>query len=57
MLLFFLPPVVQAAIGVVVAVVGLALLHSYVIAAVGVIGVGVGVARYIRSRRLNGSQR
>jgi hypothetical protein len=57
MLLFFLPPVVQAAIGVVVAVVGLALLHSYIIAGFGLAGIAIGAARYVRSRRPNGFQR
>jgi hypothetical protein len=57
MLLFLLPPVVQAAIGVVIAVVGLALLHSYIIAGIGVVGIAVGAARYVRSRRANGFQR
>jgi hypothetical protein len=57
MLLFFLPPVVQAAIGVVILVAGLVLLHSVILAGVGAVGVAVGGARYLRSRRLNGSQR
>ena len=57
MLLFFLPPVIQAAIGVVTLVIGLALLHSVIIAGIGVIGVAVGGARYVRSRRPNGIQR
>jgi hypothetical protein len=57
MLLFFLPPVVQAAIGVVILVVGLALAHSVIIAGIGVGGVAVGGVRYVRSRRPNGFQR
>ncbi len=57
MVLFFLPPVVQAALGVVVAIVGLALLHSYLIAAAGAVGIAVGAARYVRSRRRTGFQR
>jgi putative effector of murein hydrolase LrgA (UPF0299 family) len=56
MLLFFLPPVVQVAISVVIAVVGLALLHSYIIAGIAVAGIAVGVTRYVRSRRRNGFQ-
>jgi hypothetical protein len=57
MVLFFLPPAVQAAIGVVIAIVGLALLHSYVIAGVGLAGIAVGAVRYVRSRRRTGFQR
>ena len=57
MLLFFLPPIVQAAIGVVILVVGLVLLHSVLLAGVGVLGVAVGAIRYARSRRPNGFQR
>jgi hypothetical protein len=53
MLLFFLPPVVQALIGVVGIVIGLAL-HSVIIAALGVVGIGVGGARWLRSRRNGG---
>ena len=57
MFLFFLPPVVQAAIGVVIVVVGLALMHSYIVAGAGAVGIAVGTARYLRSRRSNGFQR
>jgi len=57
MLLFFLPPVVQVAIGVVGFVIGLALLHSVIIAGIGAVGIAVGAARYVRSRRPNGFQR
>jgi putative effector of murein hydrolase LrgA (UPF0299 family) len=57
MLLFFLPPVVQVAISVVIAVVGLALLHSYIVAGIAVAGIAVGVTRYVRSRRQTGFQR
>jgi hypothetical protein len=53
MLLFFLPPVIQVAIGVVVLVIGLAV-HMYIVAGIGVIGLAVGTARYVRSRRPNG---
>jgi hypothetical protein len=54
MLLFFLPPVVQVAIGVVGLVVGVALLHSVIIAGFGVLGVAVGGVRYVRSRQASG---
>ena len=57
MLLFFLPPVVQVAIGVVIAVIGLVLLHSVIIIVAGVLGVAVGGVRYVRSRQANGLQR
>jgi hypothetical protein len=57
MLLFFLPPVVQAAIGVVILVIGLVLLHSVIIVVAGVLGVAVGGVRYVRSRQANGRQR
>ena len=57
MLLFFLPPIVQAAIGVVILVVGIAVAHSVVIAGIGVLGVAVGGVRYVRSRRANGLRR
>jgi hypothetical protein len=57
MFLFFLPPVVQVAIGVVGLVIGLALLHSVIIAGAGVVGIAVGAARFIRSRRPNEFQR
>jgi hypothetical protein len=57
MLLFFLPPVVQIAIGVVGLVVGAALLHSVLIAGIGAVGIGVGAVRYVRSRRPNGLPR
>jgi uncharacterized membrane protein len=57
MLLFFLPPVAQVLIGVVILVVGLALVHSTIIAGIGLVGVAVGGVRYVRSRRPNGFQR
>ena len=57
MLLFFLPPVVQVAIGVVVLVVGLAVLHMYIVAGIGLVGIAVGATRYVRSRRPSGLQR
>jgi hypothetical protein len=57
MFLFFLPPIVQVLISVVILVVGLALVHSTIIAVIGVLGVAVGGVRYVRSRRPNGFQR
>jgi uncharacterized membrane protein (Fun14 family) len=57
MLLFLLPPVVQVLIGVVILVIGIALLHSTILAGVGVLGVAVGGVRYVRSRRANGTPR
>jgi hypothetical protein len=45
MLLFFLPAVVQVLIGVVILVVGLALVHSTILAGIGVAGVAVGGIR------------
>ena len=57
MLLFFLPPVVQVAIGVVGLVVGVALLHSVLVAGFGVLGVAVGGVRYVRSRQASGLPR
>ena len=50
-------PVVQVAIGVVVLVVGLAVMHMYIIAGVGLVGIAVGATRYVRSRRPSGLQR
>ena len=57
MLLFFLPPVIQAAIGVVILLIGLVLLHSVIIIVAGVLGVAVGGVRYVRSRQANVPQR
>jgi hypothetical protein len=57
MLMFFLPPVVQVALGVVILVVGLAVVHMYVIAGIGILGIAVGATRYVRSRRPTGLQR
>ena len=54
MLLFFLPPVVQVLIGVVALVIGMALLHSVILAVIGALGIAVGATRYVRSRRPNG---
>jgi hypothetical protein len=50
MFLFFLPPVVQALIGVALIVAGVAL-HILVLAAVGVVGLTFGATRWARSRR------
>jgi hypothetical protein len=57
MLMFFLPPVVQVALGVVILVVGLAVAHTYVIAGIGILGIAIGATRYVRSRRPHGIQR
>jgi hypothetical protein len=57
MLGIFLPPVVAVILGVIVLVVGLAVVHSTVLVAFGVIGVAVGGVRYLRRQRGNGIQR
>jgi hypothetical protein len=57
MLMFFLPPVVQVLIGVVVLVVGLAVFHSAIVAGVGVLGLAVGAVRWARKQRGNGLPR
>jgi hypothetical protein len=57
MLMFFLPPVVQVALGVVILVLGLAVVHMYVVAGIGILGIAVGATRYVRSRRPTGLQR
>lgn len=51
--MFFLPPVVQVVIGVVVLVAGLAVFHSVVIAAVGGVGLAFGAVRWARKQRGN----
>jgi hypothetical protein len=56
-MLFFFPPRIQIVVGVVMIVVGLAVLHGFILAGVGVVGVAFGAARYVRSRRTNGFQR
>jgi uncharacterized membrane protein (Fun14 family) len=56
-MLFFFPAKVQIVAGVVLLVVGLAVLHSFILAGVGVLGVAFGATRYLRSRRLNEFQR
>ncbi len=50
MFLFFLPPVVQALIGVALIVAGVAL-HILLLAAVGVVGLAAGATRWALSRR------
>jgi hypothetical protein len=56
MFLFFLPPVVQAVIGIAVIAAGL-VLHSYILAGVGVAGLVIGGARWATRSRRNGFQR
>jgi hypothetical protein len=56
-MLFFFPAKVQIVAGIVLLVVGLTVLHGFILAGVGVLGVAFGTTRYLRSRRLNGSQR
>jgi hypothetical protein len=50
-MLLFLPPRIQALIGVVVMVIGLVALHSLIVAALGTVGLAVGAGRWIHSRR------
>jgi hypothetical protein len=57
MMLFFVPAKIQAAVGVVMIVAGLTVLHSFILVGLGVLGVAFGAARYVRSRRPNGFQR
>jgi hypothetical protein len=57
MVLFFLPPVVQAIIGVVILVVGLAVFHSAILAGVGAVGLAIGAVRWARKQRGNGLAR
>jgi hypothetical protein len=56
-MLIFFPAKIQAVVGVVLIVAGLTVLHSFILAGAGVLGVAFGAARYLRSRRPNGSQR
>jgi hypothetical protein len=56
MFLFFLPPVVQAVIGIAVIAAGL-VVHSYILAGVGVAGLVVGGARWATRSRRSGFQR
>jgi hypothetical protein len=57
MMLFFFPAKIQAVVGVVMIVAGLTVLHSFILAGLGVLGVAFGATRYVRSRRSNGFQR
>jgi hypothetical protein len=54
---FFFPAKIQVVVGVVLIVVGLTVLHGFILAGVGLLGVAVGSARYVRSRRANGLPR
>jgi hypothetical protein len=56
-MLFFFPAKVQVVAGIVLLVVGLAVLHSFITAGLGVLGVAFGATRIVRSRRSNGFQR
>ena len=56
-MLFFFPAKIQVAVGIVLLVVGLAVMHSVIIAGVGVLGVAFGAVRVVRTQRPNGSQR
>ncbi len=56
MFLFFVPPVVQAVVGVAVIAGGL-VLHSYIIAGVGVASLVIGGARWATRSRRSGFQR
>ena len=56
MFLFFLPPVVQAVIGVAVIAGGL-VLHSYILAGVGAASLVIGGARWATRSRRSGFQR
>jgi len=44
-------------VGVVFIVAGLTVLHSFILAGLGVLGVAFGATRYVRSRRADGFQR
>jgi hypothetical protein len=54
MLGLFFPPVIAIIIGVIVLVVGLAVVHSTVLVAMGVLGLAVGGVRYLRRQRGHG---
>jgi hypothetical protein len=56
-MLFFFPAKIQVVAGVVLIVAGLTVLHSFILAGLGLAGVAFGSARYVRSRRANGLQR
>lgn len=55
-MLLFLPPRVQALIGIAVVVLGLAL-HSYIVAGIGAVGLVVGGTRWVHARRNGALQR
>lgn len=56
-MLFFFPAKVQLVVGVVLIVVGLAVVHSFVMAGIGVLGVAFSASRLFRTRRPGGIQR
>lgn len=56
-MLLFLPPAVQAVLGVIVLVIGVVVLHSVILVALGALGLAVGGYRWTRSRRKGGYQR
>jgi hypothetical protein len=55
-MLFFFPAKVQLVAGIVLLVVGIAVLHSFITAGLGVLGLAFGTARIVRSRRPRGVQ-
>jgi hypothetical protein len=55
-MLFFFPPKIQVVVGVVMIVVGLTVLHGFILAGLGAVAVAFGATRYARSRRTNGFQ-
>ncbi len=55
-MLFFFPAKIQAVVGVVMIVAGLTVLHSFILAGLGVVAIAFGATRSVRSRRPNGSQ-
>ena len=50
-MLFFFPAKIQLVVGIVFIVVGLAVVHSFVLAGIGVLGVAFGGTRVLRSAR------
>jgi hypothetical protein len=56
-MLFFFPAKVQIIAGIVLLVVGLVVLHSFITAGLGVVGVAFGATRYVRSRQAGGLPR
>jgi hypothetical protein len=55
-MIFFFPAKIQVAVGIVLIVAGLAVLHSFVLAGIGALGVALGATRYVRSRHTGGIQ-